>query len=574
MERRVWHAHYDEGIPVDFRFTERTIPEALVLAAEKRGDAPALWYLDRRMSWRELEREVARFAAALMGLGVERGTRVAMMLPNLPQTVIAYQAVLRLGAVAVMTSPLYTGREVEHQWNDAGCEVAIVADFLWMQVVRPVRDRLRVRHVVTTSVYEYLPFPQNKLAPIKLKRTRPGMVVDVPREDGVHRFGELAKQGRGLTPAPRPGLDDIAALQYTGGTTGQAKGAVLTHRNLSWNAQGVGAWLHIEGFADEVVLGALPLFHIFGMTVSMNFPVWSACSVVLVPNPRDFTALLETIEKRRVTLFMGVPALFNGINQHPEVARHDLKSVKSCFSGSAPLPIDVLERFESLTGSRIVEGFGLSETSPNTPVNPLRTVRKIGSIGVPFVETDAAVLDPETGAMRRPGEDGELVIRGPQVMRGYWNRPEETAVAMRDGWFHTGDIARMDEDGYFFISGRLKDMIIVSGYNVYPDEVDAVLIAHPAVAESGTIGVPDPGCGERVRSYVVLKADAKATRGELITHCRASLARYKVPREIVFRDELPRNGALKVLRRELRDQAIAEAAAGKARSEDELVEAP
>ncbi len=570
MERRVWHAHYDEGIPADFRFTERTLPEALVLAAEKRGDAPALWYLDRRMSWRELEREVARFAAALAGLGVERGTRVAMMLPNLPQTVIAYQAVLRLGAVAVMTSPLYTGREVEHQWNDAGAEVAIVADFLWMQVVRPVRDALRVRHVVTTSVYEYLPFPQNKLAPIKLKRTRPGMVVDVPREDGVHRFGELTRQGRGITPAPRAGLDDIAALQYTGGTTGMAKGAILTHRNLSWNAQGVAAWLHIEGFADEVVLGALPLFHIFGMTVSMNFPVWSACSTVLVPNPRDFTALLDVIEKRRVTLFMGVPALFNGINQHPDVARRDLKSVKSCFSGSAPLPIDVLERFESLTGSRIVEGFGLSETSPITHVNPLRTVRKIGSIGVPFVETDAAVIDPETGAPVKPGEDGELVIRGPQVMQGYWNRPEETAVAMRDGWFHTGDIARVDEDGYFFISGRLKDMIIVSGYNVYPDEVDAVLIAHPSVAESGTIGVPDPGCGERVRSYVVLKAGATAGRGELIAHCRASLARYKVPREIVFRTELPRNGALKVLRRELREQAIAEAATGKPRDAETI----
>jgi len=294
---------------------------------------------------------------------------------------------------------------------------------------------------------------------------------------------------------------------------------------------------------------------------------------VLVPNPRDFTALLETIEKRRVTLFMGVPALFNGINQHPEVARHDLKSVKSCFSGSAPLPVDVLERFESLTGSRIVEGFGLSETAPITHVNPLGTVRKIGSIGVPFVETDAAVVDPETGTPKRPGEDGELVIRGPQVMRGYWNRPEETAVAMRDGWFHTGDIAHMDEDGYFFISGRLKDMIIVSGYNVYPDEVDAVLIAHPAVAESGTIGVPDPGCGERVRSYVVLKAGAQASRGELIAHCRASLARYKVPREVVFRAELPRNGALKVLRRELREQAIAEAAAGKAR-EPEPADAP
>jgi len=296
--------------------------------------------------------------------------------------------------------------------------------------------------------------------------------------------------------------------------------------------------------------------------VSMNFPVWSACAMVLVPNPRDFTALLATIARRRVTLFMGVPALFQGINRHPDVDRHDLSCVTSCFSGSAPLPLDVLERFEARTGARIVEGFGLTEASPITHVNPLRTRRKVGSIGVPFVATDARIVDLDTGTRELPpGEDGELVIRGPQVMRGYWNRPEDTAQALRDGWLHTGDIAHVDADGYFFISGRKKEMIIVAGYNVYPDEVDAVLASHPAVAESGTIGLPDARFGERVKSFVVLKPGAHATRGELIAHCRANLAPFKVPRVIEFREELPRSAALKVLRRALREQELAPAPA-------------
>jgi long-chain acyl-CoA synthetase len=292
------------------------------------------------------------------------------------------------------------------------------------------------------------------------------------------------------------------------------------------------------------------------MTVTMNFPVWSACAMVLIPNPRDFGALMQAVVKRRVTLFMGEPAMFNGINHDPRATAVDLSCVKACFSGSAPLPVDVLERFEKLTGSRIVEGFGLTETSPVTHANPLMK-RKIGSIGVPFVGTDAKLVDLETGTREMPvGENGELVVRGPQVMRGYWNRPEETAEMVRDGWLYTGDIARMDEEGYFFISGRKKEMIIVSGYNVYPDEVDGVLMAHPAVLEAGTIGLPDPSCGERVKSFVVLKPGAQATADELIAHCRVGLAKFKVPREIEFRTELPKSLVLKVLRRVLRAEEL------------------
>jgi long-chain acyl-CoA synthetase len=471
--------------------------------------------------------------------------------------VIAYYAVLRLGAVVVMTSPLYTEREIAHQWRDAGCTVAIVMDFLWARRLRAMRESLPIRHFVVASIPEYLGFPARLLAPLKLKRATPPMWAEVRPESGVHRFRDLIRGTAAAPPRVEIGMEDVAALQYTGGTTGLAKGAMLTHRNLSWNAQGVAAWLHIEGFADEVVLAALPLFHVFGMTVCMNFPVWSACSMVLIPNPRDFGTLMATVARQKVTLFMGVPALFNGILNHPQVRSFDLKCVKSCFSGSAPLPVDVLQRFEAMTGSRIVEGFGLTETSPITHVNPLRTIRKVGSIGVPFLETDARIVDLDTGTRPLPtGEDGELVVRGPQVMRGYWNRPAETAEMIRDGWLHTGDIAHMDEDGYFYISGRKKDMIIVSGYNVYPDEVDGVLAAHPAVLESGTIGLPDERCGERVKSFVVLRPGMSASSEELLAHCRENLAAFKVPREIEFRTELPRSGALKVLRRELRDQEL------------------
>ena len=563
MEKRVWHAFYDEGIPVTFPFVERTLPEALDRAAANRGESTALVFLNRRMTYRELKDQVDRLATALTRLGVVKGTRVAVQLPNLPQTVIAYYAALKVGAHVVMTNPLYVAREIEHQWFDANCEVAILADFIWEQRVKPIRDQLPVKHYIVASIPEYLAFPLNLLAPLKLRKMKPPSWARVTPGPGVHRFKALV----GATPAAPPkvelGLDDIAALQYTGGTTGVSKAAVLTHRNLSVNAQGVLAWLHIADFADEVVLAALPFFHVFGMTVSMNFPVYAACAMVLLPNPRDIPAIVKSVTKHRVTLFMGLPAFFNAINNYPGVENVDISCVKSCFSGSAPLPVEVLEKFERLTGSRIVEGFGLTETSPVTHANPMGR-RKVGSIGVPFVETDSKIVDLETGTRDLPpGQDGELVIKGPQVMRGYWNKPEETALALRDGWLYTGDIARMDEEGYFFIVGRKKDMIIVSGYNVYPDEVDGVLMSHPSVIEAATIGVPDAQRGESVKSFVVLRPGMTATAEEIAAYCRDSLAAYKVPRAIEFRAELPKSPVLKILRRELRDQEMARLAAAR-----------
>jgi len=558
MDKRAWHAFYDEGIPTTFPFVDRTLPEALERAATHRPDSTAIWFLNKRLTYRELKDQVDRLATALARLGVVKGTRVAIQLPNLPQTVIAYYAVVAAGGQVVMTNPLYVAREIEYQWFDANCEVAVVADFIFEHRIRPIRARLPVKHYIVASIPEYLGFPLNLLAPLKLKRMKPPSYAKVRREPHVHRFKALVD---GTPPAPPKvavDLDDIAVLQYTGGTTGIAKGAVLTHRNLSANAQGVLAWLHIADFADEVILSALPFFHVFGMTICMNFPVYAACAMVVLPNPRDIPAIVQAVAKRRVTLFMGVPGMFAAINNFPGIDRIDISSVKSCFCGSAPLPVDVLQKFEQLTGSRIVEGFGLTETSPVTHCNPMRTVRKVGSIGVPFVETDCKIVDLESGTRDLPaGEDGELVIRGPQVMQGYWNKPEETALVLRDGWLYTGDIARMDADGYFFISGRKKDMILVSGFNVYPDEVDGVLMSHPSVLEAATIGVPDVKRGELVKSYLVLRPGMAATAEEITAYCRENLAAYKVPRVIEFRSELPKSPVLKILRRELKDQELA-----------------
>ncbi|MGA2382585.1 MAG: long-chain fatty acid--CoA ligase [Gemmatimonadales bacterium] len=561
MDKRIWHAFYDDGIPVPFPFVELTLVGALERTAARRPDSTAIWFLNRRLTYRELKDQVDRLATALARLGVIKGTRVAIQLPNLPQTAIAYYAVLALGGQVVMTNPLYVAREIEYQWFDANCEVAIVADFIFEHRIKPIRDQLNIRHYIVASIPEYLGFPLNLLAPLKLKRMRPPTYAKVRPDPHVHRFKTLVERTPPAPPKVAIGLDDIAALQYTGGTTGVAKGAALTHRNLSVNAQAAMAWLHIADSADDVALAALPFFHVFGMTAALNFPIFAGLAMAMLPNPRDITAIVHAVTKRRVTLFIGVPAMFAALNNYPGVEKLDLASVKSCFSGSAPLPVDVLQRFEQLTGARIVEGFGLTEASPVTHGNPLER-RKVGSIGVPWIETDSRIVDLETGTRELPpGQDGELIVKGPQVMQGYWNNPAETALVLRDGWLFTGDIARMDAEGYFFISGRKKDMIIVSGYNVYPDEIDAVLMTHPAVLEAATIGVPDVKRGESVKSFLVLRPGTTATAEEITAYCRGNLAAYKVPRAIEFRSELPKSPVLKILRRTLRDEELAKAKA-------------
>ena len=532
-------------------------------SARDHGDATAVIFLNCRLTYRQLQDEVDRFATALAGLGVTSGTRVAVQLPNLPQTVIAFYAIMRLGGVVVMTNPLYVEREIEHQWNDAGCDIAITTDFLFTGRIAGIRSKLPVRHYIIASIPEYLRFPLNLLAPLKLRRAQPPLMATVADGPGIHFMRPLIKSTPADAPATSIDMDAPAALQYTGGTTGVAKGAILTHRNLSCNVQQVASWFVGARPGEEVMLGCLPFFHVFGMTVSMNFPVHAAAAMVLMPNPRDIPLMIQNIARHRVTLFPAVPAMFNAIVNAPGLEKIDLTSVASCFSGGAPLPPDVLERFESLTGSKIVEGYGLTETSPVTHANPLNGQRKVGSIGVPFPNTDVKVVNVDDATTEVPaGEQGELLIKGPQVMPGYWNKPDESAKALADGWLHTGDIARIDEDGYCYIVGRKKDMIIAGGYNIYPDEVDAVLMAHPAVNESATIGVPDQARGETVKSFVVLAPGQTASADDLIAYCRRELAAYKIPRSVAFLDELPKSSALKILRRELREMELSTTAKG------------
>lgn len=552
MQPRVWHKFYVAGVPPKLEFEERPLTAFLERSAREHPDATALIFLNSRLTYRQLDEEVHRFGAALAALGVEPGSRVAIHMPNLPQTVIAFYAVLSLGATAVMTNPLYVEREIEHQWNDAGCSVAVTMDFLFARRLAGIRTRLPVRHYVIASIPEYLRFPLNLLAPLRLRRAKPPLMAPVAAGPGVHFMRRLIKATPANPPRVPIKMDDLAVLQYTGGTTGVAKGAMLTHRNLSCNVQQVAAWFVDARPGAEVMLGCLPFFHVFGLTVSMNLPVFLAAATVLVPNPRDIRQMISDIAKHRVTLFPGVPAMFNAIVNSPGLEKIDLTSVTSCFSGSAPLPPDVLERFEALTGSKIVEGFGLTETSPVTHANPLGGLRKVGSIGVPMPNTDMKIVSLDDGATEVPtGAEGELLISGPQVMRGYWNQPAETEAVLTGRWLHTGDVAKVDEDGYCFIVGRKKDVIIAGGYKIYPDEVDAVLTAHPAVHEAATIGVPDPERGETVKSFVVLRPGQTVTAEELIVHCRRELAAYKAPRTIEFLPELPKSSALKILRREL-----------------------
>jgi long-chain acyl-CoA synthetase len=424
-----------------------------------------------------------------------------------------------------------------------------------------MRRRLPVQHYVVASIPEYLRFPLNLLARIKLRLATPPLAASVKAEPGVHAMRTLIASTSARPPQAAIAMDDLAALQYTGGTTGVPKGAELTHRNLSYNAQQTAAWFVNARPGQEVMLACLPIFHVFGMTVSMNYPILAAAAIVLMPDPRDIPRMIANISTHKVTLFPAVPAMFNAIVNAPGLENIDLTSVISCFSGAAPLPPDVLERFEALTGSKIVEGYGLTETSPVTHANPVHGLRKIGSIGVPLPSTDMKLVDLDAGATEVPrGTQGELLVKGPQVMPGYWNAQEESAAAFADGWLRTGDVATVDEDGYCFIVGRKKDMIIAGGYNVYPDEVDAVLTAHPAVHESATIGVPDPARGETIKSFVVLRPGQAVTADELITYCRQELAVYKIPRSIEFLAELPKSSALKILRRELRDREVAAAA--------------
>jgi long-chain acyl-CoA synthetase len=542
---RPWLAHYDAGVPHHIEYPDITLPEMLKQSATAYPRRVATRFFDATLTYGHLSKLVERLAGALHELGVRRGDRVAVMLPNLPQFPIAFYAILRLGAIAVPTNPLYKHHELTYQLNDAGAETLIVLDRLYATARRAL-PATNVRNVICTGVQDFLPPAKALLYPIKSRHDG----TPLPRLKGaaVLQMRHLLRHAPWKEPTPST-PEDIAVLQYTGGTTGISKGAMLTHRNLVVNA--VQTWYCKRPASDSVesTLCVTPFFHVYGLTVGMNSSIYGGLTMLLLPRfiPAD---VLSVIRKYRPTRFPGVPTMYLALANHPGITPDDCASLKICISGSAPLPPEVQESFKRSAGGEVVEGYGLTEASPVTHSNPLDRF-KSGTVGVPYPDTDAAIVDRVTGESLPPGQPGELIVRGPQVMRGYWNRPEETAQVLKDGWLFTGDIATMDTEGYFTILDRAKDIIIAGGYNIYPREVEDVLFTHPAVAEAAVCGVPDAYRGETVKAFIVLKDGARAGEEEIITYCRERLATFKAPRQVEFRDSLPKTAVGKVLRREL-----------------------
>jgi long-chain acyl-CoA synthetase len=558
-----WLPFYDTATPHTLTYPDVTIDHFLDEAARDAPTRTAITFVLKyalggrlriggRLTYRRLHAHVDRFAAALDELGVRKGDRIALMLPNSPQFVIAFFAALRLGAIVVNTNPTYTAPELQHQLADSGAETIVLLNLFLPRLRKAQAELPALKRVIVTMIDDPLSFPINMLVR-RAQRKEPDWVEAVPSDD-TFRFADMLAHAPRTVPWAARSPDHVALFQYTGGTTGVPKAAMLTHRNLVSNTLQAAAWLPDKHYGGERIMCALPFFHIYGMTIGMLLSAALASNMLVVPNPRPIEQVMHVLQRERATIFPGVPAMYIGIINHPDVATYDLKSVRCCLSAAAPLPMEVQEQFGRLTGGRLVEGYGLTETSPLTHANPIYGVRKPGSIGIPVSDTEARLVDLETGEPIPIGatEAGELTIHGPQVMKGYWNRAEDTADCLSaDGWLRTGDICTADEDGYFSIVDRKKDMIIASGYKILPREVEEVLFAHPAVQEAAVVGVPDPYRGETVKAFIVLKAGMHATVEELITHCRTSLAPYKVPRLIEFRAELPKTAIGKVLRRVL-----------------------
>jgi len=560
-DHRPWLASYPSDVP----HTLEPYPQASVFSMLERSasvwpDNTAIAFLGKHLTYRELLHEAERFSAVLTSLGVSRGDRVGLLLPNSPQYVIAYYATVRIGAVVVGNNPLYTKRELSHQLADAGIKVMVVLDQLYPSFTE-TQQEISVSRVIVTKLTDYLPFPLNLLAPLKFRREarhegKPW--PPIPKEARVEWWGSLMKSAG--TPPPVAEVDaasETAGLVYTGGTTGLSKGAMLSHANIVSNCMQSAAWFSDLKDGEDAIMCVLPFFHSYGMTVGMNLGIYRAAKLILVPR-FELHRVLQQVQKEKPTIFPGVPRLYVAINDAEETKKYDLHSIKACLSGAASLPEPVAERFASITGGRLVEGYGITEASPVTHANPIYGRAKSGSIGLPITDTECKIVDlDDPDRVVGIGEPGELLIRGPQVMQGYWNRPEDTALSIRNGWLHTGDVASMDEEGYFAIVDRIKDMIIVSGFNVYPAEVEGVLERHPAIEKVAVVGVPDDTTGEAVKAFLVLREGSTLTAEELISWSRDpenGLTGYRVPKQVEFRDSLPETLVGKVLRRVLLEE--------------------
>lgn len=555
MEQKVWHSFYPKGTPPEVELQKITMPEVLESTTGDFPDNVAYIYMGRVITYRELKSLVYRFANALAALGVKPGDKVGMLLPNLPQVIIADYAVYYLGAVTVMNNPLYTERELEHQLNDSDTTVIVTLDLLLPRILK-IQPNTKITKIITCHINDYLPFPVKQLFPfVKKEMYR----KDVPQKD-VYPFMDLIKKYPDTPVKNQANWGETAALLYTGGTTGVSKGVELTHANISSVVQIFSAWVSDLKRGDrERILGVYPVFHSAGYSVSQNFIIWNGWSCVLIPRPEP-AMITKMLKKFRPTFLPGVPTIFVGLLNLKQFREMDLSFVKGYFGGAAPLAEDTLNQLKKLHGATINDVYGATENTAFATATPWKGKVKVGTVGVPLPNTEIKIMDLETGTREmETGQDGEICVKGPQVMKGYYKRPEETAEALKDGWFYLGDIGHLDEDGYLTIVDRKKDMIVAGGYNIYPAEVDQVLMLHPDVLEACAIGVPDEYRGETVKAYVVPVTGKTLDADELKAYCKKNLAAYKVPTGFVFVDELPKTAVGKILRRTVREMELEKA---------------
>ncbi len=560
-----WLQWYAAGVPAEVQVPNVPLTALLDNAVARFPRRTALVFLGRKVSYRELGRSVDRLAWALGGLGVHKGDRVALMLPNCPQQVIAFFAVLRRGGIIVMHNPLYTVPELRTQLADSGARIAVTFDRMYAKLTE-AREGTAVEHVIVTSLADYLPALKRRALRLPAKRARAAraeLTAPLPRDGTFLSLRDVLKKSQDWHyQVPVDPIRDVAVLQYTGGTTGTPKGAMLSHHNLVANACQTAVWDPAAQPGREVGIALLPFFHVFGLTMCLTTAVLMGATSVLIPK-FDLDLVIDAIRRWRPTVFPGVPTIYQELAASPKARSAQMNTIRVCISGAMQLRRQTVDEFRQLTGALVVQGYGMTETSPVTMANPLDGNARHVSIGLPVPGTQARIVSEIDPTVLMPvGQAGELVIRGPQVFRGYWNQPEETAKVLADGWMRTGDIALMSPDGFFTLIDRKRDVIIVDGFNVYPSEVEEVLNAHPAVAESAVIGVPDQVHGERVHAYAVLRPGEAPEAGDLIRFCAERLTDYKIPDAIEIRQELPHNILGKVLRRLLREEHVTQTTLG------------
>lgn len=555
-EKKPWLKQYPPEIPTSIVYDEKPLHSFLLESGEQHKEKKAVHFMGKDFTFGHILSEAKKMAHFFQSKGLKKGDRVASMLPNCPQAVITYYGALMAGGVVVQVNPLFTERELAYQMQDSGARFIICLDILLPRVSN-VREKSDLKHVVVTKVSDYLPFPKNKIYPF-IQKKQYKMVVKIDETEDTHYFKSIIESvSEEYEEVPIDCKNDLALLQYTGGTTGKPKGVQLTHMNLVSNVQMCTAWIFKLEKEKESVLGVLPFFHVYGMTTVMNLSIMYGSKMILLPK-FDPETVLKTIQKMKPTLFPGAPTMYIGLLNHPNLKKYDLSSIRACISGSAPLPVEIQEQFEKITNGSLVEGYGLTESSPVTHANFLWGERVNGSIGVPWPDTEAMIVEEGTLNEVPLGEVGEIAVRGPQIMKGYWNREEETEATLKDGWLLTSDMGRMDEDGYFYVVDRKKDMIIAGGFNIYPREVEEILYEHSGIQEAAVIGVPDEYRGETVKAVIVPKSGHKLNKEELNKYARENLAAYKVPRIYEFREELPKTIIGKILKRQLVEESIAE----------------